>query len=46
MNPKYPGGVEGQRDRLIAEGHRVDVRGHRAFVVDYERHLVTLGTNG
>jgi alkylated DNA nucleotide flippase Atl1 len=46
VNPKYPGGVEGQSDRLIAEGHRVDMRGNRAFVVDYENHLVTLGTNG
>lgn len=42
LNPKYPGGVAGQRARLIAEGHCVESRGKRAFVVDYDRHLTEL----
>ncbi len=40
LNPKYPGGVEGQRDRLQAEGHDCVARGRRVFVRDYERRLV------
>lgn len=41
VNPKYPGGVRGQKRRLEAEGHRVDMRGRRMFVRDYEQCLVT-----
>jgi hypothetical protein len=36
LNPKYPGGIPGQRRRLEAEGHRVLVRGERGFVLAYE----------
>ena len=32
LNPKYPGGIQGQRKRLQAEGHRVIARGERSFV--------------
>jgi alkylated DNA nucleotide flippase Atl1 len=32
LNPKYPGGLEGQRRHLEAEGHRVRSRGARLFV--------------
>jgi hypothetical protein len=39
VNPKYPGGLPGQRRRLVAEGHRVITRGHRMFVAGYERAL-------
>jgi alkylated DNA nucleotide flippase Atl1 len=39
LNPKYPGGLVGQRRRLVAEGHRVVTRGRRMFVVGYERTL-------
>ena len=39
VNPKYPGGVRGQRRRLEAEGHRVRVRGGRGFVLGYENSV-------
>lgn len=41
VNPKYPGGVRGQKRRLEAEGHRVEMRGRRMVVRDHERSLVT-----
>jgi alkylated DNA nucleotide flippase Atl1 len=37
LNPKYPGGIEGQRAKLEAEGHTVICKGKRYFVRDYER---------
>ncbi len=37
LNPKYPRGVEGQKARLVAEGHTVLCRGKRFFVQEYER---------
>jgi hypothetical protein len=37
VNPKYPGGVEDVARRLESEGHRVEQRGKRYFVVGYER---------
>ncbi len=37
LNPKYPGGVEGQKARLVAEGHTVLCRGKRFFVQDHDR---------
>lgn len=42
LNPKYPGGVEAQRERLEAEGHKVVQRGRkniRYCVEHYERSL-------
>lgn len=42
LNPKYPGGIEAQRERLEAEGHTVVRRGRkniRYFVEGYERAL-------
>lgn len=42
LNPKYPGGVEAQRERLEAEGHRVAERGRkniRYYVDGYEKAL-------
>jgi hypothetical protein len=39
LNPKYPGGVEAQRCRLEAEGHRIEKRGKRFFVADYDSVL-------
>jgi hypothetical protein len=42
LNPKYPGGVAGQRRRLEREGHVVVARGSRLFVRDYERALAKL----
>lgn len=43
LNPKYPGGLVAQRARLVAEGHRIEVRGKRWFVRDHERRLVRWG---
>lgn len=42
LNDKYPGGVEGQKRRLEAEGHEVARKGRRMLVIDFERHLATL----
>lgn len=45
LNPKYPGGVEAQRERLEAEGHAVIRRGRtriRYYVRDYEKALFDL----
>jgi hypothetical protein len=42
LNPKYPGGVNRQRQRLKAEGHKVVQRGKRFFVEDFESKLAKL----
>ena len=42
LNPKYPGGLTGQRARLREEGHTITSRGKRLFVKDYERSVVKL----
>jgi alkylated DNA nucleotide flippase Atl1 len=39
LNPKYPGGIEGQKRRLESEGFKVIQKGKRFFVEDYEKHL-------
>lgn len=42
LNPKYPGGIGAQREKLEAEGHTVIQRGRkniRYFVKDYEKAL-------
>ncbi len=42
LNPKYPGGIEAQRERLEAEGHTVVQRGRkniRYYVRGYEAAL-------
>ena len=39
LSEKYPGGLEGQRQKLEEEGHRVTQRGKRLFVQDYEQKL-------
>lgn len=47
LNPKYPGGVEAQKEKLEAEGHKVVQRGRkniRYYVQDYEKTLVPLDT--
>lgn len=39
LHPKYPGGVQAQKELLEAEGHRVEVRGRTAlryYVADWE----------
>ena len=42
LNPKYPGGIAAQRERLDAEGHEIVIRGKRAFVVDHEARLADI----
>ena len=40
LNPKYPGGVEAQREKLEAEGHAIIRKGRtniRCYVKDYEQ---------
>ena len=40
VNAKYPGGLEGQKVRLEAEGHDVIAKGKRLVVKDFELRLV------
>lgn len=45
LNPKYPGGVEEQKEILEAEGHTVIQKGRtniRYYVKDYEKALFAL----
>lgn len=45
LNPKYPGGVEAQKEKLEAEGHTVIRRGRkniRYYVKDYEQAMEPL----
>lgn len=45
LNAKYPGGIEVQREKLIAEGHTILQKGHkniRYYVKDYENALFDL----
>jgi hypothetical protein len=39
LNPKYPGGIDGVKKHLKAEGHRVVARGKRYFVDGYAEAL-------
>jgi len=40
INEKYPGGVEGQKKLLEAEGHTVVQKGKKYVVENYEKHMV------
>ena len=45
LNPKYPGGVEAQKEKLEAEGHTIIQKGRtniKYFVKDYEKFLFEL----
>ncbi len=42
LNEKYPGGLEAHRRQLEAEGHTVIQKNKRAFVQDFEAHLMEL----
>jgi hypothetical protein len=45
LNPKYPGGVEAQKELLEKEGHTIIQKGRtnvRYFVKDYEKSLFVL----
>ena len=42
LNEKYPGGIDGQKLRLEAEGHTVVQKGKRYFVAEYEKKVFDL----
>ena len=45
LNPKYPGGIEFQKEKLILEGHEIYTKGRkniRYFVRDFENNLYDL----
>lgn len=45
LNPKYPGGVEAQKEKLQAEGHVIIQKGRtniKYFVKDYEKVIFKL----
>lgn len=42
LNEKYPGGIDGQRARLEAEGHVVLAKGKRLVVQGFEQALAKL----
>jgi len=42
INEKYPGGIDGQKTLLEREGHRIEKKGKRSVVIDFEKHLVKL----
>ena len=45
LNPKYPGGIEFQKEMLEKEGHEIYTRGRkniRYFVKDFEKNLYHL----
>jgi hypothetical protein len=42
LNPKYPGGVEGLKKLLEAEGHKVVQKGKKHVVADYKKSLIEL----
>ena len=42
INPKYPEGVERQKELLAEEGHRIIQKGKKYIVADYERFLIKL----
>ena len=39
LNPKYPGGIEAIRRKLVSEGHEVLQKRQRFFVKDFEARL-------
>ena len=44
-NPKYPGGIEYQKNKLIGKGHEIHTSGRkntRYFVRDFENNLYHL----
>jgi len=42
INPKYPGGVEAQKELLEKEGHKVIQKGKKYVVVGYEKSFAKL----
>ena len=46
LNEKYPGGVARQKQRLIAEGHKVIRKGKHLAVSDLDKSLFNFGLAG
>ena len=49
LNPKYPGGIEAQKEKLEAEGHTVIAKGRKNikyYVQDYEQALFFVSDKG
>ncbi len=42
INPKYPGGIERQKELLEEEGHKVIPRGRKYVVADYKKSMMKL----
>lgn len=42
LNPKYPGGIEGQKQRLASEGHEMIQKRTRSFVAGFQSKLANL----
>jgi len=42
LNPKYPGGVDNQMEKLEKEGHKIIQKGKNYIVEDFEKKLVGL----
>lgn len=42
LNPKYPGGINGQKELLENEGYKVIQKGKKYIVKDYEKYLIKL----
>jgi len=42
INEKYPGGVEGQKELLEEEGHKIIQKGKKYIVANYEKSLIKL----
>jgi alkylated DNA nucleotide flippase Atl1 len=40
VNEKYPGGIEEQKKLLEREGHKVEQRGKKIFVIDFQKNLI------
>jgi len=45
LNPKYPGGIEEQKKRLEAEGHRVIIKGNKYLVENYQERTIPFKSN-
>ncbi len=42
LNPKYPGGIEGQKKHLESEGHKVIQEGKKYTVENYGKYLTEI----
>lgn len=42
VNPKYPGGIDAQKEYLKSEGHRIIAKGKRCIVENYDKYLMKM----